>query len=167
MTTMTTPPQFTARQITAAIRSGLGSSRTNARLSTRRAAERSAAHRSILARYRQHARHSLDDGDYLQAAEKSWGAYAQAIKLVAAQHGMKVSHHASIISVAGRLASLAADSDPITAKLLRDGLATARSLHQHFYENDLPDDIVTASANDIASAIDQLLYRFPPGLPEN
>ena len=164
---MTTPPQFTPQQTTAAIRSGLRGERRNVDLPAGERERYAATYDASLSHYRQHVRHSLDDGDYLQAAEKSWGAYAQAIKLVAAQHGMKVSHHASIISVAGRLASLAADADPATAKLLRDGLATARSLHQHFYENDLPDDIVAANANDVASAIVQLLYLFPPGLPEN
>ena len=164
---MAAPPQFTPQQVTAAIRSGLRGERQNVDLPAGERERYAATYDASLAHYRQHARQSLADGDYLQAAEKSWGAYAQAVKLVAAQHGMKVSHHASIISVAGRLAALAAAADPDTAKLLRDGLATARSLHQHFYENDLPDDIVTANANDVASVISQLLYLFPPGLPEN
>ena len=157
----TPPPQFTPQQITAAIRSGLGSSPTGARLSTRRAAERSAAHRSILAHYRQHARHSLDAGDYLQAAEKSWGAYAQTVKAIGADHRLRIAHHAGIIAVASRLASLVRASDPVAGNALRYGLATARSLHQHFYENDLPDDEVIEAAADVASAIDLMQQLFP------
>ena len=165
MTTMTTPPQFTPQQITAAIRSGLGNSRTNARLSTRRAAERSAAHRSILARYRQHARHSLDDGDYLQAAEKSWGTYAQTVKAIGADHRLRIAHHAGIVAVSSRLASLVRESDATAGSALRYGLAMARSLHQHFYENDLPDDEVIEAAADVAIAIDLMQRLFPAEPP--
>ena len=165
MTTMTTPPQFTASQITAAIRSGIGNSRTNARLSTRRAAERSAAHRSILVRYRQHARHSFDDGDYRQAAEKSWDAYAQTVKAIGADHRLRIAHHAGIVAVASRLASLVRESDATAGSALRYGLAMARSLHQHFYENDLPDDEVIEAAADVAIAIDLMQRLFPAEPP--
>lgn len=162
---MTTPPQFTPQQVTAAIRSGLGSSRTNAWLSTRRAAERSAAHRGILSHYRQHARQSLADGDYLQAAAKSWGAYAQTVKAIGADHLLSVSHHASIIGVAGRLSTLATQSDADSGATLTDALLIARSLHIHFYENDLPDATVIAAAGRVASAIALLQEMFPASPP--
>ena len=164
---MPAPTQLNPQSVTAAIRSGLRGERQNVDRPAGETERCSAAYDANLAHYQQHARQSLAAGDYRQAAEKSWGAYAQTIKLVAAQHGMKVSHHASIISVAGRLATLANASDPAVAKTLRDGLATARSLHQHFYENDLPDDIVVANANDVASVIGQLLELFSPGTPAN
>lgn len=164
---MPAPPQFTHQQITAAIRNGLRGERQNVDLPASETERCVATYDANLAHYLSHARHSLAEGDYRQAAEKSWGAYAQSIKLVAAQRGLKVSHHASIISVAGRLAALANTADPAIAKNLRDGLATARSLHQHFYENDLPDDIVTANAADVASVIGQLLDLFSPRAPAN
>ena len=157
---MPPPPQFTPQQVTAAIRNGLGS-KANARLSTRRAAERSTAHRGILAHYRRHIQHSLDEGDYLQAAEKSWGAYAQTVKAIGADHRLRIAHHAGIVAVASRLASLTRESDPVAGNALRYGLATARSLHQHFYENDLPDDEVIAATADVAIAIDLMQRLFP------
>ena len=46
--------------------------------------------------------------------------------------------------------------------LLRYGLATARSLHQHFYENDLPDDEVFEAAADVDIAVALLQQLFPP-----
>ena len=158
---MTTPPAFHSPQVVAAIRSGIGSARQDDQLSPRRAAQRSAAHRRILAHCRQHISKSLNEGDYLQAAEKSWGAYAQSIKAIGADHRLRISHHAGIIGVASRLASLVRASDPVAGNVLRHGLATARSLHQHFYENDLPDDEVTAAA-DVDTAVALLRQLFPP-----
>ncbi len=130
-------------------------------MSVGRAAERAATHRSILTRYREHARQSLDSGDYLQAAEKSWGAYAQTIKAIVSDHRWRATHHGSIIGVAAELASLAGHSDPEAGDVLRGGLAFARSLHQHFYEEDLPDGMVIASADNVAIAIDLLQELFP------
>ena len=159
---MTTPPAFHSPQVVAAIRSGIGGVRQDDQLSPRRAAQRSAAHRRILAHCRQHARNSLSEGDYLQAAEKSWGAYAQSIKAIGADHQLRISHHAGIIGVAGRLASLVRASDPVAGNVLRHGLATARSLHQHFYEDDLPDDEVIEAAADVETAVALLQRLFPP-----
>ena len=118
-------------------------------------------HRGILSHYRQHARQSLADGDYLQAAEKSWGAYAQTVKTIGADHRLRIAHHAGIAAVASRLAALVRASDPVAGSALRYGLATARSLRQHFYENDLPDDEVIEAAADVATAIDLMQRLFP------
>ena len=130
-------------------------------MSVGRAAERAATHRNILARYREHAQQSRDAGDYLQAAEKSWGAYAQTVKAIVSDHRWRATDHGSIIGVASELAALAGHSDPEAGDILRHGLSTARSLHQHFYEEDLPDGMVIASADDVAIAIDLLQELFP------
>ena len=159
---MTTPPAFSSQQVTAAIHAGLSGSRQNVGLSTGRAAERAAAHRNILAHYQQHVQKSLAEGDYLQVAEKSWGAYAQTIKTIGADHRLRIAHHASIIGVASRLATLVRTSDPANGYVLRHGLATARSLHQHFDENDLPAEEVIEAATDVATAIGLLQQLFPP-----
>ena len=158
---MTASPTFQRPQVAAAIRSGIGG-RQNSRLSPRRAAQRSAAHRRILSHCQQHAQKSLNEGDYLQAAEKSWGAYAQTVKAIGADHQLRIAHHAAIIGVASRLALLVKASDPVAGNVLRYGLATARSLHQHFYENDLPDDAVIESAADVEVAVALLRQLFPP-----
>lgn len=159
---MTTPSSFSPQQIIAAIVAGLRRANQAPDLSQEDAARQVALYQNNLAHYRQHVRKSLDEGDYLQAAEKSWGAYAQVIKSIGADRQFNVSHHGAIMGVAARLASLVDASDPSAGSVLSMGLAYARSLHQHFYENDLPDDTVIASADGVAAAIDLLQQLFPP-----
>ena len=137
---------FSEQQITDAIRSGLREGREPATMSAERAAERAAAHRSIRERYQQHGQQSQSAGDYLQVAEKSWGAYAQTIKALVSEHRWRATHHVSIIGVADRLALLAGETDADAGRTLSRGLAFARSLHQHFYEEDLSDAMVVANA---------------------
>ena len=123
---------------------------------------KSAVYRRSLAHYRQHAQDSLAEGDYLQAAAKTWGAYTQTLKIIAADRGLPLSHHASIIAVARRLAELVRPADPDAARTLRYGMSTARSLHQHFYENDLPDAEVADATADVMATIDLLQHLFAP-----
>ena len=122
-------------------------------------------YRSMMDEYRQHGRQYLAAGDYRQAAEKAWGAFAESVKSIAADYGMKISFHGSIISVAGSLATLAAQDDAGAAEVLRQGTGLARSLHQHFYENDLPSEDVIYSAGRVATAIDLMQRRFSAGAP--
>ena len=117
-------------------------------------------YRGMMEDYRQHGRQYLAEGDYRQAAEKSWGAFAESIKSIAADYGMKISFHGTIVGVAGRLATLAAQDDPDAGDTLRHGLSSARSLHQHFYENDLEPDDVHFSSDRVAAAIDLMQQRF-------
>ncbi len=120
-------------------------------------------YRNIMDDYRQHGQQYLTDGDYRQAAEKSWGAFAESVKSIAADYGMKISFHGTIVGVAGRLATLAAQDDPEAGELLRQGLGLARSLHQHFYEDDLDPDDVRFSSERVAAAIDLMQQRFSVG----
>lgn len=120
-------------------------------------------YRRIMDDYREHGRRYLASGDYRQAAEKNWGAFSESVKSIAADYGMKISSHGAIVSVAGRLSSLAAQDDPAAGALLRQGLASARSLHQHFYEDDLPAGDVIYSAEVVAAAIDAMQRRFGLG----
>ena len=159
---MANQESFTPQQVADAIRTGLRVSNRSARLSTRRAAERAATHRNILARYRQHAQRSIDTGDYLQAAEKSWGAYAQTVKAIGADHRFGVTDHTSIVGVGSELASLISASDAVRGYVLSVGLAFAQSLHQHFYENNLSDRMVITSSDAVGTAIDTLQELFPP-----
>ena len=153
---------FSDKQVADAIRAGLREGRRPARMSVSRAAERAAAHRSIRARYQEHGQQSQSAGDYLQVAEKSWGAYAQTIKALVSEHRWRATHHSSIIGVADQLALLAGQSDAAAGETLRHGLSTARSLHQHFYEEDLSDQMVVTNAADVSSAIDLMQELFSP-----
>ena len=164
-TAMTTPPQFTTHQVTAAIRSPAGRGRPPTALDPGEAADKAAAYRDSLAHYRSHARQSLADGDYRQAAEKSWGAYTQNIKAIAADHQSLILTHAGVIRVSEQLTRLVRQSGLGDLSLiLNRGLVAARALHQHFYENDLPDDAVAVAVADVSAAIDlmQQLYQTEP-----
>ena len=152
---------FSTEQVAEAIRAGLREGRQPVDLSPTEASHQSAVYRGILAHYREHVQKSLDEGDYLQAAEKSWGAYDQTIKAVAADHGLRVTHHASIIGAADQIALLVRSLDSAAGDALRHGLSTARSLHQHFYENDLSDVTVTADTHEVIAAINLLQELFP------
>ena len=159
---MTNSP-FTAQQVDGAIRAGLRGSRQNYNLTTVEAQEKSAAYRNNLSHYRSVAQRCLNEGDYLQAAEKSWGAYAQAVKAAGAGCGMHVNTHRSVLRVAEEFTALAATVNAADAAQLRIGYLSARSLHQHFYENDLGDAEVEQGVADVMDAIDLLQALFGRG----
>ena len=151
---------FTPEQIEGAIRHGMRSDRQSYELGTDDAAQKNATYGNNLEHYRSVAQKCLSEGDYLQAAEKSWGAYAQTIKATSAAYGIRVSTHANILSVAQALTTLAAGADVDVAGRLRRGFNMARSLHQHFYENDLEDDEVVQQSAEVMDAIDLVYALF-------
>ena len=148
----------TAAVIRAAMRG-----RSDAELRPEDTARIAASYRRNLDYYRQHGRECLAAGDYRQAAEKLWGAYAQSVKSIAADYGVRISFHGSIVSVGHALATLTGQDDPDAGESLASGLDSARSLHQHFYENDLPDQAVIRSSGRVAAAIDVMQQRFGLG----
>ena len=127
------------------------------------AAELAETYRDGLNQYREHSLQYLAVGDYRQAAEKSWGAFALSVKAIAAVHGIRLSHHGHIIRVSGGLASMASQDAPEDGNVLDAGLDAARSLHQHFYENDLPAAQVESSSRRVGAAIDLMQQRFANG----
>ena len=146
-------------EVAEAIRAALHR-RVDSEFTSAQAIAASENYRNGMNHYRRRGQQFLAEGDYRQAAEKSWGAFAQSVKAIAADYGMRISFHGSIIGVAGRLASLVAQDDPDAAAILNDGLGQARSLHQHFYENDLPAEQVIFSAQRVGAAIDLMQERF-------
>ena len=78
-------PTFTDEQVVAAIRAAF-SPRWDTSLSREEATTHAETYRANLAHYRRHVQRSLDERDYLQAAEKSWGAFTQVIKAIGADH---------------------------------------------------------------------------------
>lgn len=156
-----TLPPFPPEQIAQAVAAGR-SPRWDATLTPAQAAAHAAKYRDNQAHYQQHATHSLADGDYRQAAEKSWGAFTQTVKAIAADRQVHLSSHISIMRVVGQLSALAGQADPDAAEQLNQAITAAHSLHTHFYENDLPDAVVTQSAGAVADAIVLLQELFPP-----
>ena len=151
-----TTPFTTGQQVDAAIRTGLRGNRRNFSLTPSEAADKSVAYQGNLDHYQGLVEKCLADGDYRQAAEKSWGAYAQTIKVIAAAHSMNVDNHRSLLRVASELNTLAGSADPAIAARMDVGYTSARSLHQHFYENDLPDREVIKQVGYVRDAIDLL-----------
>lgn len=163
MTAENTDKQNTDGQDTAAIIRAALRGRSDSELAPEDIPAFAQNYRNGMNHYRRRGREFLAEGDYRQAAEKSWGAFAQSTKAIAADYGMKISFHGTIISVASRLATLAGQDAPDAGEALRNGLSSARSLHQHFYENDLEPEDVIFSAERVAAAIDLMQQRFTPG----
>ena len=154
-------PPFTSEQIANAVAAGRAP-RWDATLTLEQSVTHAAKYRDSQAHYQQHAAHSLADGDYRQVAEKSWGAFTQTVKAIAADRQVYLSSHISIMRVVGELSALAGQADPDAAASLNQAITAAHSLHTHFYENDLPDAVVTQSAGAVADAIVLLQELFPP-----
>ena len=155
-----TTPVFTTQQVEGAIRHGMRGDRQRYELDAGDAGQKNATYGDNLAHYRNVAQKCLSEDDYLQAAEKSWGAYAQTIKATCAGYGIRVSTHRNILSVAQALTALAGGADAAAADTLRRGFTSARSLHQHFYENDLDADEVERSVAEVMDATDLLQMLF-------
>ena len=155
------PPPFTDEQVVAAIRAAF-SPRWDTALSQEEAASHATTYRANLAHYRQHVQRSLDESDYRQVAEKSWGAFTQILKAIGADHQIKLSSHVGIFRVAGELASLVGQLDSNAESALNNATGLVHSLHTHFYENDLTDAVVIQSAVAVSEAIDRLQHWFPP-----
>lgn len=154
------PPRFTAEQVADAIRVAY-SPRWDTALPAEEATNQAGAYRASQAHYRRHVRRSLAERDYLQVAEKSWGAFAQTVKAIGADCQIQLSSHIGIYRVAGELAKLVGETDPDAAIALNTATAQVHSLHMHFYESDLPDEVVIQSAAAVSDAIDLLEAWFP------
>ena len=92
----------------------------------------------------------LEKGDYVQASEKFWGAAAAKVKSVAAQRGVDIRSHEGIHKFVVRLSDELKDTE-----LLRL-FAAAASLHQNFYENWLPPEMVM----NYSEAVKELVSRL-------
>ena len=153
--------KFSPQQVSDAIHAGLPD-RPDVSLSDTEASELSLVYRDSLDHYREHVEKSIIDGDFRQAAEKSWGSFTQVIKALAATHGLRVRSHANILRVAEQLTSMVMSTDPDAGTILDNGANSAHSLHIHFYENDLPDETVIRRAGSTAATIDLLQRLFLP-----
>lgn len=90
--------------------------------------------------------------DHAQASEKVWGAFVEAVKVVAADRGMSLGTHRSIAEFVSKL-----DKDH-PEWMLRNVFRHAESLHTNFYEDHLPEDYVVESKEVILRAISKLLH---------
>ena len=91
-------------------------------------------------KYLKEAEELIKEEDWVQASEKFWGAAATMVKSVAAKRGVNLRSHGALY---GFVNSLEAECDD--HELLRLFTA-AGTLHQNFYENWLPSEVVVNAA---------------------
>ena len=157
---------FTVEQVTGAIRAAF-SPRWDTSLTPDEAVAHMDNYRAGAAHYRGHIGRSLDENDYRQAAEKSWGAFTQTVKAIVAGQQIRIASHVGIMRTARELSELVEQVDPAAGAGLKQAAIAAHSLHLHFYENDLPDVTVTESSAAVAAAVDLLQDLFLPPPPDS
>lgn len=96
------------------------------------------------------AREELEDGDLLQASEKTWGAAAQMVKAVGERRGWAHDSHRALSQVVNRLAEETGD------RSLRISFQVAQALHFNFYEGMHPREFV----EDGLETIEELLGKL-------
>ncbi len=88
-------------------------------------------HARISRRFLAYAKSELEEGDRLQAGEKTWGAAAHALKAVGKQRGWNHDKHSSIFDI-GEHIGREFDKEELFDRCL----ARADYVHRNFYEND-------------------------------
>jgi hypothetical protein len=101
-------------------------------------------------KYLDEAKSLLEKGDYVQASEKFWGAAASKVKYIAATRGVNIKSHGALYGFVSKLGDEL--NDPQLTRLF----AAAASLHQNFYENWLPPEVVI----DYGEAVKALINRL-------
>lgn len=96
------------------------------------------------------AKEQLGLGDRLQASEKTWGAFAHALKVVADERHWEYSDHAQVNPIV--LALVEESEDP---ELRRDAYI-AQHLHTNYYRDAVGIEDIALLHTDVASAIDKL-----------
>ena len=105
-------------------------------------------------KYLDEAEELIKKKDYVQASEKLWGAAAEMVKVVAAKRGIEIKSHRELYKFVAKLKT--EPGDPELSRLF--GLAGA--LHQNFYENWLPPEVVI----DYAEAVKELVAKLKRAL---
>ena len=100
----------------------------------------------------------LRRGDLKQASEKSWGATACALKSVAEQRGWHHQSHSLLFDISSQVADEQGQPE------LRDMFMQANSMHQNFYENWMPEEMVQQGVGRIKEYLAEL-EAVSPQLP--
>jgi len=107
-------------------------------------------HLKLSEKYMKDAGELLTKRDYAQASEKAWGAAAQIVKALAARRGAVLRSHGELHREVVRIAEETGDAE---VRLLWQ---SAISLHQNFYENWLPPEIVERNIGDVKRLVEKL-----------
>jgi len=101
-------------------------------------------------KYLADAKKLLQQGDYLQASEKYWGAAVQMIKVIAAKRGLELGTHRSI----SEFMSLLDSENP--QQNLWVLYTRANNLHMNFYEDHVPPERVREDSRAVQELIEKL-----------
>ncbi|MGH9878796.1 MAG: PaREP1 family protein [Nitrososphaerales archaeon] len=112
--------------------------------------EMEARHRRMNSKYLTDAKKLMQQGDYLQASEKYWGAAVQMIKVIAARRGLELGTHRSISDF---ISVLNAEYPEMNLWTL---YAKANNLHMNFYEDHIPPDMVKEHSEAVKELIEKL-----------
>jgi len=107
-------------------------------------------HLKLCEKYLVEAEELLKRGDYVQASEKGWGAAAQVVKAIAAKEGRRILSHGELHREVVRVAKALNDDE------IRRLWQSAIALHQNFYENWLPQEMVERNIEDVKKLIEKL-----------
>ena len=107
-------------------------------------------HLKLSRKYLREANELLAEGDHVQASEKAWEAAAQAIKAVASKKGLELHSHGELHRFVVELATDTGDKE------LRRLWQSAGMLHQNFYENWLPKEMVAGNIEDVKELVKKL-----------
>jgi hypothetical protein len=101
-------------------------------------------------KYLKEAEALMEEGDYVQASEKFWGATAEIVKAVAAERNVEIRSHGELHGFVTRLGREL--HDPGLLRLF----ASASALHQNFYENWLPPEMVENYGEAVRELVERL-----------
>jgi len=107
-------------------------------------------HLQLSKKYLREADEFLAKGDHVQASEKAWGAAAQMVKMVASKRGLELRSHGELHKFVAKLAAETKDEE------IRRLWQSATALHQNFYENWLPKEMVAGNIEDVKELVRKL-----------
>ena len=111
-------------------------------------------HLKLSEKYLREAEEFLSNGDLVQASEKGWGAASQAVKAAAARRGIRLGSHGELHRFVSELAK--------GEEGIRRLWQSAGMLHQNFYENWLPEDMVAGNIGDVRELVMRLVSPRSP-----
>jgi hypothetical protein len=109
-------------------------------------------HLKLSEKYMKDAEDFLSKKDYAQASEKAWGAAAQIVKALAIRGGVELRSHRE---PRREVIKVAKESKVDEVRLLWQ---SAIPLHQNFYENWLPPEMVEKNIEDMKKFVDKFKH---------
>ena len=107
-------------------------------------------HLKLSEKFLKEAEEFLRKGDLTQASEKAWGAASQIVKAFAAKEGRELRSHGELHQQVAKIDRQAKGEG------IRSLWQSAGMLHQNFYENWLPQEMVKANIEDVKKFVEKM-----------